>query len=159
VAIIVLLLVWQEIQVLRSSPLIYELPDHLRGWIMIQYGDPACAALDTRDKALVIPIPRSGCLCTSTPVPEGWRSTRYEYIGKDGSRKKIPSGAFWEGDSMILAGSVGPYGKYLRERFFLGTRDELKNSGPWPIPPFPGEPLIPESKKCDDLDIHAGIKK
>lgn len=111
-------------------PLRYELAAGYRGWVVIQYEDPACPPLQSKGIYLVIPIPPSGHACTSSPMPKGWRYTRYEYMSPDGTRRAIPWSG-WNPDREIWAQSWAPVQRgvsFPRKSFFVGTNAELLKS-------------------------------
>lgn len=115
-----LFLMWDEIVgVTVNPPLLYEFPSGFRGLVTIRYGVPSCPPLGKRGEWIVLKISADGCLCTSSPVPYGWRRERYEYVGADGSRIKIPSGAFWEAESQIGPAVVSDS---LQETFSVGNQ-------------------------------------
>ena len=114
-----------------GRPLRYELPAGYRGWVVIQYEDPACPPLQSKGIYLVIPIPPSGRACTSSPIPLGWRYTRYEYVSPDGTRRAIRWGG-WHPDQEIWAGSWAPVQQgvsFPRSSFFVGAETELLERG------------------------------
>lgn len=120
-------------------PLLYEIPDGYRGWVVIQYEDRTCPPLTRRGVYLVITIGQDGRTCTSDPFPQGWRPTDYQYVRSDGSRTKIPvtvrgrGGLIW-GGHYVWPASQG--------RFFVGTEDELE-SGSYPRPEVPAPTTPP----------------
>ena len=101
---------------------VYEFPPHFKGWVLIQWEDPACAALPSKPGSIHIPIPESGCACTSDLPLFGFRPTRYERIHLDGTKEVLLSrlgddssdirshitgmGAFQGGSPATLARSI-----------------------------------------------------
>lgn len=113
-----------------GRPIRYELPPGYRGWVLIEYENPSCPSLVTKGMYLVISIPSSGRACTSSPVPKGWRYSRYEYLAADGQRTTIPSGGQGK-DNQIWASShafAQETVRFPRDRFFVGTKEELEKS-------------------------------
>ncbi len=113
-----------------GRPVRYELPAGYKGWVLIEYQNPACHSLEVKGIYLVIPIPHSGRTCTSSPAPQGWRYERYEYVTPNGKRTTIPFHPLF-GENQIWASSYAPAQetvRFPRERFFVGTRDELERS-------------------------------
>ena len=114
-----------------SPPLRYEIKEGFRGWVVIQYGDLRCAPRPTQKGYLVLQIPESGCLCTSTSQPLGFRKTVYEYVSPSGQRTEIFV-KYGDPSSQILEHATGEYvigeKKFIREYFFVGPVHEYKQA-------------------------------
>lgn len=145
----------------ENQAVIYEFPPHFKGWVLIQYEDPACAALPSGTESIQISIPESGCVCTSDALPLGFRSRRFERVHPDGTKEVIPSRV--HDDSSEIWSWVTGKGSYklgsapqpfLRETFFVGSKKEYQAQRKVnPIgPPFS------EQKICAELDDHARLK-
>ena len=106
------------VSIVRSMgrPIRWELPPDYKGWLVVQYEDPSCPALSVGGPYLVVRVPPTGRVCTSSPLPEGWRHHRYEYVHPDGRRTEASSP--WSSYSSGLK----------RENVFIGTRAELDRS-------------------------------
>jgi Family of unknown function (DUF6843) len=139
-----------------NRPVTYVLPADYRGWVLIQYKDPSCPALQTYQFNLIITIPSSGCACTSSPSPPGMRRRRYEYVYPNGDRRGLPS-RFGDDTSMIWGETGianGPdlpgYRKYPRTAFFIGEKPAYLVQAKF----NPLGPPFAETKTCRDLDEH-----
>jgi hypothetical protein len=105
--------------------LMYKIADGFKGWAVVRYDDPSCAPLKHESIFLVITISSSGIGCTSSPLPEGWRYHRYEYVSEGKMTREVAVSS-WGGGGEIWAGFGMPY-KHS-ESFFVGTEQELKKS-------------------------------
>jgi hypothetical protein len=105
-----------------GRPKRFEIPDGYSGWIAIQYADPACSPLRTSGVFLVIQISRSGRACTSSPIPGGWRYTRYDYVRENGELLHLPTGHRRHEISAVFS-FYSPTSK--REHLFIGTEQEF----------------------------------
>jgi len=117
-----------------GQPILYEIAGSYKGWVVIQYADPGCPQLGTKGIYLIIPISGSGQACTSTPMPQGYRYERYEYVNPDGRRTEIrswgwnPKRQIWGGfASRFINTPPGELG-FIQASFFVGTRAELERS-------------------------------
>jgi hypothetical protein len=106
-----------------GRPIVYRLPGGYRGWAGIRYEDPTCPPLRTEGWYLVIPVGPDGRGCTSSPVPGGWRYSRYEYIYPDGRRRELSG----PGEKVLLVGATGPQKPHVGT-LFVGSDEELKRS-------------------------------
>src|SRR5207302_9560182 len=106
-------------------PLLSKIEDDYKGWVVVRYDDASCAQLNHEIIYLVISVPSSGMLCTSNPLPDGWRFNRFEYVSRGKVTRKIPYSR-WGGHGEIWAGFDMPY-KHS-ESFFVGTEQELDRS-------------------------------
>ena len=73
-----------------NQEVVYEFLPHFKGWVLIQYEDPTCDALPSGTGSIHVPIPESGCACTSDALPLGFRPHRLERVHPDGTREVIP---------------------------------------------------------------------
>ena len=143
----------------ESQEMAYESPPHFKGWILIQYEDPACAALPSGTASILVSIPESGCACTSDALPLGFRLRRLERVHPDGTREVIPfrfhddSSEVWNwGTGMGPSRSIRK--TLLREAFFVGSKKEFLSQ--YKLNPV--GPQFPEQKICTELDDHARLK-
>jgi hypothetical protein len=80
---------------------------------------------------IVVGIPTSGHLCTSSPLPDFvWTLNRYEYVGRDGTRTRIPSynndaREIWAGHTTLFQTREEGY---PQEGFFVGTAAEYEKN-------------------------------
>jgi hypothetical protein len=75
----------------ENQEVVYEFSPHFKGWVLIQYEDPACNPLPSGTGSIHVPIPESGCACTSDALPPGLRPRRFERVHPDGRREVLPS--------------------------------------------------------------------
>ena len=105
-------------------PVMYEIADNYRGWVIVKYDDPSCPSLQHQNLFTVIPVSPSGSGCTSSPLQTGCRITLYEYVsGQKAIRLLHQSG--WGGGE-IWAGFYTV--EKHSESFFVGTVQELNKS-------------------------------
>jgi hypothetical protein len=99
----------------------WELPVGFRGWIVVEYGKPACSPLAHDGDAIVYYVPQSGRLCFSDALPAGFAQDRFEFVLSNGWRVQL-------GDAMARKRRVDAAGRLL---LFVGSADEeeaaLKN--------------------------------
>ena len=138
---------------------VYEFSPHFKGWVLIQWEDPACPALPSKSGSIQIPIPESGCACTSDAPPLGFRPNRFERVHPDGIREILPSGS--HDDSSEIWSQITGMGpsrsvrkKFLREALFVGSKKEYASQ--YKLNPI--GPPFPEQKICIELDDHAHLK-
>lgn len=118
----------------------YELTEGFNGWVLIQYGDARRPELPVTGEALILSISASGCLCTATPIPEGFRRNVFERIASDGRRTAIkseygdPISEIWE--------QVTTRESFAREIFSVGTKNEYAEA--------PKLPQI-QKQKCSEF--------
>ena len=142
-----------------NEEVVYEFPPHFKGWVLIQYDDPACAALPSGTGSIHVPIPESGCACTSDALPRGFRSRRFERVHPDGTREVIPSPVQDDSSEIWSRGTgMGPSKSVqktlLRSSFFVGSKKEFQSQ----LKLDPIGPSFPEQKICTELDDHAHLK-
>jgi uncharacterized protein DUF6843 len=103
---------------------IYEIPEGLTGWVLIEYGRTNCPPLIKRDGKFVFQIGADGRLCTSSQPEYGRAKDLYYYVGK--SRTEIRATG-WGGGRLIWAGSIaGTQGaQTTHETFFVGTEAQF----------------------------------
>ena len=142
-----------------NQEVVYEFPPHFKGWVLIQYEDPACAALPSGTGSIHVPILESGCACTSDAPPLGLRPNRYERIHPDGTKEALLFR--WHDDSSEIWSQITGMGpsrsvrkKFLREAFFVGSKKEYVSQ--YKLNPV--GPPFPEQKICTELDDHARLK-
>jgi uncharacterized protein DUF6843 len=117
-----------------GRPMGYELPEGFKGWLTIRFADPTCPPLRSQGIFLMVSVPTSGRVCTSTSHPDGWIYYRFVYLHSDGSKTSVP----------LRSGSTLPQKvyvwlvAYLRdcnwEEDWVGTNEEADH---WGSPPDP----------------------
>jgi uncharacterized protein DUF6843 len=113
-----------------GRPIRVELPPGYRGWVVIEYDNPKCPPFRVQGLVLVIDVSASGRGCTSSPIPRGWRSYRYDYVHADGTRTQLRT-TDWDGEQEVWQLSY-----HLREQsdprtyevLFIGTKAERDQS-------------------------------
>ena len=123
-----------------AKPIVYEIAEPFNdGWVTITYENPNCKPLEEDGLFLVVHVDETGKGCSSNPIPQGWRYTKYVRVGKNGERTALVSSSWASEQSrMIWAGAVmTPQGGYPHagEIFFVGTAAQLKDA--WPRQPVP----------------------
>jgi hypothetical protein len=112
-----------------SWPQGYELPDGLKGWVVIRYEIPACPPMRNAGLFRVVVVDASGNGCTSESEGKRWSYHRYEYIRPDGSRVPLHStgwgggGNVWSYSGDVHHGDGRVEHRYV---FFVGTEDEYR---------------------------------
>ncbi len=117
-----------------GRPLQYEIAESFQGWATIEYGKPECPGLEGSGLFVNIHVDEYGKGCTSSPLPKGWRYTKFVRVDKSGNQTSLP----WSSDdsSMVWAWSNRtPQGgrQFFMDVFFVGTADQLKAA--WPKEP------------------------
>jgi len=56
---------------------------------LVRFGDHSCAPLVRRGLFLIVSVPSSGRVCTSTTLPSGLVYYRFEYVFQDGRREAL----------------------------------------------------------------------
>jgi hypothetical protein len=117
-----------------GRPMRYEFPEGFKGWLTIRFSDPTCPPLDSQGAFLIVSVPASGQVCTSTPHSDRWVYYRFEYLHSDGSRTSIP----------LRSGSTSPQKVYVWlvtfdpdqkwEVDWVGTKEESSHWGTLPSP-------------------------
>lgn len=114
----------------HGRPIRWDLPAEYRGWVEVQYRDPACPPLLSDGLSIVVRVPPDGRVCTSSsPTHAVRRPHRYEYVYADGARTEVYRTDRGQG-GMI-------WGKFTslqdaREVYFVGTEDEYRRDGGTP---------------------------
>src|SRR6478752_6221323 len=75
----------------------YEIPDGYRGWVQFEVSNPACPPLGRDGRFLVYVVDAKGRGCTSSPIAEGWRTVRYQYVLTNGERHNLPDTGWGKG--------------------------------------------------------------
>jgi hypothetical protein len=108
----------------KRQRMIYRLESETRGWVVIVFNQPKAPPLPTQGDALLLDVPKSGLLFTSTKSPVGYARDKHLVRYPDGREVPLPL-------DDIQANSVGAStwedGRLIEfEIFFLGTRAELE---------------------------------
>ncbi|SRR6266446_2024411 len=108
-----------------AGPISWRFSQGYRGWVVMEFQNPQCPPIAKEGLYLIVPVSASGRGCTSAPIPEGWRYTRYEYMDSQGKQTKLRANG-WNTNSMIWPLSVNR--KQKEWYLFVGTQDELNRS-------------------------------
>src|SRR5205823_14383647 len=73
-----------------GRPMRYEFVGGFSRWVVVQFQDPSCPPLRSDGLFLVVSVPTSGKVCTSTARPQGWIYYRFAYIYPNGQREALP---------------------------------------------------------------------
>lgn len=159
---IVFLLVLNLFFGIGNRAIVYDLPPRFKGWVLLQFEDPACEPLSAGTWSTHWVIPESGCACTSDAPLLGLRENRYERVNPDSTREKVSE--LWHDDSSEIWSHLGltkePHSsdaikQFWRSTFFVGTKAEYESQ-------YKGNPIgpqYPEQKICAELDGHASGKE
>ncbi len=117
-----------------GRPMRYEFPGGFRRWVVVHFEDPSCPPLPSRGAFLIISVPTSGHVCTSTRHPDGWIYYRFEYVYPNGKRESLPlhSGVDPPGKVQVYRLTYNQKEKW--EVDFVGTKEEAEH---WGSPPYP----------------------
>jgi hypothetical protein len=122
-------------------PVKYLIPQVYVGWIRIEYRVKNAPPLPQEGMYMIVKVPATGILKTSSVMGEGWAVDKYYYVTSKGVRQPLPLGL--PGEGMIHANSGEPHG--ANEKFFVGTKQQLDKFG-WSRVGQPG-PIIKGNKK------------
>ncbi len=142
---------------------VFDLPPSFKGWVLLQFEDPACPPLTSGMWSNHWVIPESGCVCTSDAPLLRLRERRYERVNTDGNRETLSFR--WHDDTSDIWSPLGltkgprssdaPHKQFWRSTFFVGTKTEYESQ-------YKGNPIgpqSPEQKICAELDGHASGKE
>ena len=68
----------------------YEIPSGFKGWFVVEFEELACPPLRSEGLFLVVAVPASGRVCTSTANPDGLVYYKFEYVSPDGRKGRGP---------------------------------------------------------------------
>jgi hypothetical protein len=88
-AIACLALVGFLVHRLLGRPMRYEIPGDFKGWLLVRFADERCQRLRQRGIFLIVSVPASGWVCTSTPESNGLTYYRFEYVYPSGARQSL----------------------------------------------------------------------
>jgi hypothetical protein len=113
----------------KRAPVTYEIPRGYVGWVRIEFEQPEAASLPKREGRLVIRIPPSGVLRTSSSFEVGWARDRYLAYSVQGVTELPLTG--WGGGGMIWGQfngtGTGEHGR-THEMFFVGSEAAYNES-------------------------------
>jgi hypothetical protein len=102
---------------------LWRIPDGYEGWIYTRWNASSCPPLVARDGFLVIEVPPSGIVCTSSALTEGVASDRFVYVSNRGTETEIPP---TRAHSRVF--DKGNYDLFV----FIGTQEDFGRVRPNP---------------------------
>ena len=102
------------------------IPEGYTGWVRVEFEIPGAPPLPAEDGQIVLKIPPSGTLKTSSPEQYGWARDNYFYYSNNGVRPISDSGPgklIW---GKINGQASGTSGKRAYEEFFVGTEQQFE---------------------------------
>jgi hypothetical protein len=130
---VVTILGW-SVHRLVARPMRYEFPERFKGWLVVRYEDPNCPPLLRRGIFLVVSVPVSGQVCTSSRRPEGWIYYRFDYLEPGGNRTSVPLRTGSDPPGIVQVWLVTYLPDYKWEEDWVGTKEEANH---WGTPPDP----------------------
>jgi hypothetical protein len=114
----------------QPTPAVFEIPESFRGWAVIRFSDPSCAAVPKIDGKWHVRLDADGRLCTSSPLTSNWRSDEYYIIGEERRRVKLV-GASSRGEvrnhvNGRCAVSDNPPVQF--QKFFVGSAEHFRTA-------------------------------
>ncbi len=70
---------------------LWRIPDGYQGWIYSRWNAQECKMFPSQGEFLVIDVPPSGIVCTSTPLEEGAARDRFVYVSLEAKETEIPT--------------------------------------------------------------------
>jgi hypothetical protein len=101
------------------------IPKGYEGWVVIRYLMPDAPALEKEDGRVLIRIPATGTLSTSSDLADGYAVDEYWFLDSDGGREKITDGTSCTGTEPCIHGKVYFSQPIRATRFFVGKKDNL----------------------------------
>jgi hypothetical protein len=128
--------VWFSTNGRNSAPRSFRflIPEGYRGWVHVEFEIPGLPPLPMEGGQIVIKIPPSGILRTSSPEQYGWARDTYVFYS-NASLQPIPD----SGPARLIWGKIngeetGSSGKRKYEEFFVGTEQQYKDQIGQPKP-------------------------
>jgi hypothetical protein len=117
------------------------IPEGYRGWVRVEFEIPGVPALPAERGQIVIKIPPSGLLRTSSPEQYGWARDTYFFYSNVYSSASLQS-IRDSGPARLIWGKVngeetGTSGKRKYEEFFVGSEQQFKDQIDQPKPKDP----------------------
>lgn len=131
--VVVIALGWGLYQMF-GRPMRYEFPGGFKGWLVVQFEDSTCQPLRSQGIFLVVSVPASGQVCTSTRHPDGWIYYRFDYVNANGTRTSLPLRSGSDPSGRIQVWLVTYLRDYKWEEDWVGTKEDSIH---WGTPPDP----------------------
>ncbi len=115
----------------HRTPCVYEVGEHYRGWILVEFGRPDCPAIPLENGKLVFRLTDTGELCTKSPTEYGWAKDEFYFVGAGGRRsiEDARNDSTVEDESRLVhSGVVAGWGNSTFMCFFIGTGEEYKRA-------------------------------
>ncbi len=114
------------------------IPEGYRGWVRVEFEVPGMPSLPTEAGQIVIEIPPSGTLRTSSPEQYGWARDTYVFysnVHSNAGEQPIPD----SGPARLIWGKINgeessSSGKRKYEEFFVGSEQQYKDQIDQPKP-------------------------
>ena len=106
----------------KRTPVIYEIPRGYVGWVRIEFDQPDAPKLSVREGSVVIRVPLSGTVRTSSAFEVGWARDRYLAYSDQGVTV-LPLTGWGEGGMIwgqFNGTGTGEHGR-THEMFFVGS--------------------------------------
>jgi hypothetical protein len=105
----------------------YEIPGEYKGWMVVQFENPACPPLRSQGAFHVVSVPSSGRVCTSDHHPDRWIYHKFEYVYSDGTRKSLR----WNdhGNPGTQVWLIGYRMEDKSDEIFVGDEEAMNHSG------------------------------
>jgi hypothetical protein len=123
---LVILLSWGILH-LFSMPMRYEIPGGFKGWFVVQFENRSCPPLPSQGIFLVVSVPASGKVCTSTPYPKGLVYYRFEYVFLNGKRERLRWNRHGKPGTQVWL--IGYDFGSKSEEDFVGDENSMNHSG------------------------------
>lgn len=98
----------------------YIIPPGYVGWIRVKYSSAGAPPLPLEDGYLLLVIPKSGVLKTSSPMGDGWGTDEYYQLDKQGKRIPLDTSNKEEQQPAIRGGSTNG----SQYKFFVGSEKQ-----------------------------------
>jgi hypothetical protein len=120
---------WFGINARNSLPRSLRLlvPEGYSGWVRVEFEVPGAPALPVEAGQIVLRIPPSGSLRTSSPEQYGWVKNSYLFYSGAGVLPLPDSGPGEHVWGKINGEESGSSGKKKYEEFFVGTEQQFKD--------------------------------
>jgi hypothetical protein len=131
-AIVCIALIGLLVHRMFGTPMRYEIPGDFRGWLLVRFADQNCQPLRQRGIFLIVSVPASGWVCTSTPESNKLTYYRFEYVYPSGARHSLRWNEHGKPGTQVWLLGTGVEDK--TEEIFVGEEHENWNHYPKPGP-------------------------
>jgi hypothetical protein len=103
------------------------IPEAYSGWVRVEFEVAGAPALPVEDGQLLLRVPSTGLLETSSPEEYGWVKDNYAFYSNGGLRpipKSGPSRLIW---GKINGEATNSAGRRKYEEFFVGTEKQYRD--------------------------------